>query len=370
MSGSISTGVPSSILNPGFYYTLTSNANNASPTNRVVILGDVATGTVNVPVIATSVVAMNAMFGATSTLATMYARYRETDAINEVWLLPVAVAETVPAVAAALAGLASMSVAIYISAFSDSASITALDTFLTARWGYVEQLFGFAFAAMSDTVAHIVTFAGTQNSEFVSVLGVTGSTDSAPLIAAAYGAAAALSLSTDPELTLTDIALDFAAPALADQYTFTTRETMLEAGISTFTVDDSGDVVLSRAVTLYTHDSLGNPDTSYQDVETLTGLSYVIQKFRTMYALKLTRKKVVSDDTLVIGGTNFVTPVTVLALFIAEYKTLERAGMVQNSDIFARNARSALSGGTINLYLPIQLANQLRTVDVAFAFSK
>jgi phage tail sheath gpL-like len=370
----INTGIPN-LLNPGFYFSLdASNANTASPVNRVVILGEATTTVDLAPVIGTSVAEMKTLFGAASTLATAYERYRQTDLVNEVYLMPVVVTGGVPAAAASLTALGDMPVSLFVSPYSDATSIAAYETFLnetTGRWSATQQSFGIVLTAKIAAEAALVTYSATLNSKFVSVLGVPSSTDAVHLIAASYGAVCALSLSSDPELTLGDLQMTFAAPVMADRFDFTARETLLQNGISTFTVTDSGVPVLSRAVTLYRKDNEDNPDNSYQDVETMTGLAYVIQRLKAVYTSKMTRKKLVDQDALVVGGTNFITANTALGLFIAEYRTMSLSGLVQDPDSFAKNARAeSAAGGKINMYMPITLADQLRSVNCVFAFGK
>ena len=56
---------------------------------------------------------------------------------------------------------------------------------------------------------------------------------------------------------------------------------------------------------------------------------------------------------------------------IADYAELENAGVVQNTAQFAKNATAQnLGNGTVGVYAPVQLANQLRDTVLSVSFSK
>jgi phage tail sheath gpL-like len=372
MSGTINTGVPTDILSPFYFYTIQSDANTAGPVYNQVIVADITTSaTLNVPYIATDNATAATLFGATSNLTLMYARYRTVDPTGVVYLLPTAVGSAGPSLAAALAGLSNLPVATFISPYSDYTSVEAFDTYLTACWGYSQQKFGFHFTAAQDTAANLASLGASLNSKFTSILGGNEAADATPLIAAAFGSACALSVRGDPNLTLTDIPLNFAGPSISNAFNFTDRETVLHNGISTYTLDASGRPVLSRTVTTYLTDSEGLPDNSYQFPERLYGLSYVIQDFKINVASTISRMKVVADGNQTNFGSNTITPQGALALFIARYKVLEDLGYVQNYDTFRVNAQAVLDGtGTkINMILPIDLPNQLDAINIAFTFT-
>ena len=57
--------------------------------------------------------------------------------------------------------------------------------------------------------------------------------------------------------------LGIVAPRRQNQYTLTERNSLLYAGMSTFTVDDDGTVRLEGVITTYQKNAFGAPDNSY-----------------------------------------------------------------------------------------------------------
>lgn len=363
------TTVPN-LLSPGFYPIVISSANTASETFRVVLVGKATTGA-STPAIATSQSSVNTTYGADSDLAKMFRKFRATDSIKEVYCLPVTLDEDdVPQMATALAKLADLQVWGFGFGFNDTASVTALNTYITARWGYAQQLFGFAFVAKKADAAGLLTYAGTRNDKFVTVVGINGSADSEPEIAAAYAAAHSIT-SDDPPLPMQNVVLDVAAPALADQFDLSTRESLLQAGISPIFVNDGGSVVLARGMTTYTTNETGDPDNSWSDNETILTLQASIKRLRSVYTRYLTRRVLIDNDKLVKAGSNRITPNTILGLFRAEYSSLCADGWCVNEEEFMANSRIVVKpGGRVELYLPVVLAQQLRVVVTVTDFSK
>ena len=381
MSGSISTGIPTGLLTPGFYFVASGQGNSSAPNTTVVLMGDVLSGTVNVPVLATSLLQVQTLYGATSTLALMYQRYVALDAVSTVWLLPTALSSGEPQMAAALAGLGEMPVDYVVSAWSDKATMIALDAWLgdsAGRWKYDQQLLGVGISANlypASNVSVVLSANATTsplgaNSKYITVLPVPNSTtDSQANIAAIFAATIIPSLEADPGQPLTDMVLQFAAPALADVPLLSERNTFIGSGLSTFKLNAAGQVALEQTVTLNTTDALGNPQTAWRYLTTVTQLETVIQAFQQTYANKLTRKKIITDDALAVTGTNFVTTDSVLAIYKDTYRQLELQGVVADSAKFNANARVANQGnGRIALYAPITIPSPLNQIAVAIVF--
>ena len=383
MSGSIATGIPSGVLVPGFYFTATGQGNTSAPNTTVVLLGDVLSGPVNTPYLATSVLGVQTLFGASSTLATMYQAFVALDPVSTVYLLPVVITSGVPAIAAALAGINEMPVNYFVSPWSDHASMVALDTFLnevgTGRWNYTQQLMGVGITAnlfpAANTTAILSPSASTSplgsNSKYITCLAVPNSTTNTQAVVAAIFAATIIpSLENDPGQPLSDMLLPFSAYALSDQPLFAERNTFIGAGLSTCKLNSAGQVALEQTVTLNTTDPLGNPQTAWRYLTTVTQLEAVITAFQSTYSTLLTRKKIITDDALAVSGTNFVTTDSVLGIYISAYKQLELIGVVTDSISFAKNAQVQNQGnGRFALYAPITIPSPLNQLCVAVVFS-
>jgi phage tail sheath gpL-like len=86
---------------------------------------------------------------------------------------------------------------------------------------------------------------------------------------------------------------------------------------------------------------------------------------------RYSRKKLVSDATPVMPGSNCVTAAMIKASTVAEYKSLEANGYVQNSQDFARNIVAEDAGnGLVKILAPVDLVNQLRQIAILLQFRK
>ena len=123
--------------------------------------------------------------------------------------------------------------------------------------------------------------------------------------------------------------------------------------------------------TTYQKNLAGAADDSYLDVETMFGLMYVARDLRNYLLSRYARKKLVSDATQVMPGSNCVTSQMIKASTVSEYRQLEVAGYVQNSSTFAANIIAEDAGnGLVKILAPVDLVNQLRQIAILLQFRK
>jgi phage tail sheath gpL-like len=83
------------------------------------------------------------------------------------------------------------------------------------------------------------------------------------------------------------------------------------------------------------------------------------------------RKKLVSDTTQILAGSNCVNAPMIRASVINEYRAIEAAGYVQNSRTFAQNVIVENAGnGLVKILAPVDLVNQLRQIAILLQFRK
>ncbi|BCF88672.1 phage tail sheath subtilisin-like domain-containing protein [Paraburkholderia largidicola] len=244
-----------------------------------------------------------------------------------------------PSLTTALANLADAPFDFIVMPYTDATSLDALKSFLNdtnGRWSWSKQIYGHFFAAYRGTVGALTTFGVTRNDQHGTVMGFNDSPTPAWLLAADYSGAVAAALRADPGLPLQTVALSsFLPPPVASRFALTDRNTLLFDGISTFTVADDGTVAVENLITTYQKNPFGQPDNSYLQVETLFLLMYVLRRLKGVVTSKYGRKKLAANGTRFAPGANIVTPNTIRADQIAEYKAMEFEGYVQNSDAFA-----------------------------------
>lgn len=281
---------------------------------------------------------------------------------------------TNPTLTTALANLPTENFDFIATAYTDAASLSAIETFLndtSGRWSWEQELFGGAFGAYRGTLGSLTTYGVTNNNQHVSIMGIYDVPQPAWIWAAEVTAQAATSLRANPAIPLQNVVMNLMPPPLASRFDIGERNTLLYDGLSTFKVDQGGVVVMERMVTTYQTNAAGQPDNSYLDVETMYQLAAYIRDLRSYLSSRYSRSILVADGTPIPFGSAMTTPSTVLASVIARYRSQAAVGLVQNPDVFAKQAQAQNAGnGLLKLLLPVQLANQLRDVAMLIAFTK
>jgi phage tail sheath gpL-like len=123
--------------------------------------------------------------------------------------------------------------------------------------------------------------------------------------------------------------------------------------------------------TTYQKNAAGATDNSYLDVETMYGLMFVARDLANYLLTRYARKKLVSDQTQILAGSNCVNSAMIKASTISEYRALEIAGYVQNSTTFAQTIIVENAGnGLVKILAPVDLVNQLRQIAILLQFRK
>jgi phage tail sheath gpL-like len=258
--------------------------------------------------------------------------------------------------------------------YNDTASLNAMEEFLSdaiGRWAWNEALYGGAFCAYRGTLGQSIAFGETRNDQHMSVMPFQGSPDAVWIWAAEVTAWCAASLRVDPGLPLQYITTTLKAPQIADRWSLGERNTLLYSGLSSFRVGDDNSVIMERMATTYQKNAAGATDNSYLDVETMYGLMFVARDLTNYLLTRYARKKLVSDTTVILAGSNCVTAPLIRASIISEYRVLEADGYVQNSATFAKNLVVQNAGsGLVKVLAPVDLVNQLRQIAILLQFRK
>jgi phage tail sheath gpL-like len=279
-----------------------------------------------------------------------------------------------PQIQNGLANLSDQTYDFICSPYTDTANLDAMEAFLAdyqGRWSWEQMLYGGCFSAYRGTLGELTAFGTVRNDQHMSVMGFGDSPDPAWVWAAQVTGYCAASLRVDPGLPLQYMTTQLKAPPVASRLDIGERNTLLYDGVSTFRVNDAGAVVIERMCTTYQHNAAGAADNSYLDVETMFGLMYVARDLTNYLLTRYARKKLVSNATPVLPGSNCVTAAMIQASTVAEYKVLEQNGYVQNSAAFARNIVTEDAGsGLVKILAPVDLVNQLRQIAILLQFRK
>lgn len=279
-----------------------------------------------------------------------------------------------PDITPALANLSDQTYDFIVTPYTDTPNLNAMEAFLSdyqGRWSWEQMLYGGAFSAYRGTLGELTAFGTARNDQHMAVMGFDDSPDPTWIWAAMVGGYCAASLRVDPGLPLQYITTQLKAPPVASRLSIGERNTLLYDGISTFRVNDAGAVILERMRTTYQTNAAGADDDSYLDVETMYGLMYVARDLANYLLSRYARKKLVTDQTPILPGSNCVSAAMIKASVVAEYRVLEANGYVQNSATFARNIIAEDAGhGLVKILAPVDLVNQLRQIAILLQFRK
>jgi phage tail sheath gpL-like len=266
-----------------------------------------------------------------------------------------------------LANLSDRAFDFIVNPYTDTASMDEMKAFLSdtgGRWSWEQQLYGHVFSAVSGIYSTLAEAGERRNNQHETVLGVTKSPSPNYLWAAALAGAAAPSLRNDPGRPLQTLpVMGVLAPAAENQLDLISRNNLLHSGISTFTVADDGTVQIENLISTYQKNPYGDNDDSYLQIETLFLLMFVSRYIRTQITSKLGRMKLAKDGTRFAPGSAIITPNVVRAELIAQYRTLEYNGYVQDAKAFATGLKveiNAHNPNRLDVLWTGTLINQLR----------
>jgi phage tail sheath gpL-like len=260
----------------------------------------------------------------------------------------------------------------FVTGWVDTANLTALEARLGSNWGPLIQRDGHGWAGYWGTHAQLISFGSARKSPNMTIIGM-GQSPTPPWEWAAQLASVCIpALAIDPARPVQTLQLPTVlAPFPFARFTFQERDLLLRDGISTFRVNDAGQVVVERVITTYQTSPSGAEDISFLDVETIKTLSYIRYDLRTMIALRFPRHKLANDGTAFARGQNVVTPGTLRAEIIARFKQWEEAGLVEGVDQFKQDiivVRNQSDPNRVDALLPPDLVNQFRVLAAQIEF--
>ncbi len=275
-----------------------------------------------------------------------------------------------PDIATAIAAMAGEWYNTIVMPYTDAANWNALDAEMATRWGPLTQQEGQVFAAIAGTHANIDTFGDGKNSLHYTVMGAQDSPTPPWEIAAVVAAVDAFE--PDPARPRQTLRLPgVLAPAPEDRYIQSERNIHLHSGISTFVVDQGGQVIIERLITTYQTNAFGLPDISYLDICTPRTLAFLRFSVRSRISQKFGRHKLAGDDTNYAPGQAIVTPRMIRAELIALFTEWEKAGLAEDIKQFKTDLllqRSDTDPNRIDSVIPPNVVNQFRVFAAAVQF--
>jgi phage tail sheath gpL-like len=284
----------------------------------------------------------------------------------------VAVGAGNPDVAAALAAISLEAYYTIVTPYNDASNVVKLETELGTRWGGMDMRTGHLFIGMKGTHGELTTYGAARNSPHSTVVGVKSAPTPAYNYAAALAAVCEFSGAIDPARPFQTLGLPgILAPALADRFTRQERDLLLRDGISTFLVDQGGNVLIERVVTTYQTNAYGIDDLSYLDLETKWTVDYMRFAFRARIALRFPRHKLADDGTSFAPGQPVATPNIIRGELLDVARQLELVGVLEGFEQFKDDlvvVRSTVDVNRVNCVLPPNVVNQFRVFAASVQF--
>ncbi|EGM7825836.1 phage tail sheath subtilisin-like domain-containing protein [Escherichia coli] len=277
---------------------------------------------------------------------------------------PMSPSSYAPSISASIAAMGDLQYKYIVMPYTDESNLNLLRTELQERWGPVNQADGFAVMALNGTYSSLSSFGSRRNDHLISCMGIKGAPEPSYLYAATLCAVASQALSIDPARPLQTLTLPGRMPpAVGDRFTWSERNALLYDGISTFNVNDGGEMQIERMITMYRTNKYGASDPSYLNVNTIATLSYLRYSLRTRITQKFPNHKLASDGTRFATGQAVVTPSVIKTELLALFEEWENAGLVEDFDTFKEElyvARNKDDKDRLDVLCGPNLINQFR----------
>lgn len=248
----------------------------------------------------------------------------------------------------------------------------------SGRWGWLREDYGHVFGAYRGTgtgtgYSGLMSYGVDNNSGVISLMGFELQSPSpAWEWAGAYCARAAGALSIDPARPLHTLSFEGIVPAPKGlRFNKTELNAIAGVGLAIQSVNADGVPAILREQTTYQKNTHSQADNAYELVTTLATLAELFRRLRQSITNKYPRHKLANDGTRFGPGQAIVTPNVIRAELVAEYRSCEYDGLVENTDAFKKHLiveRDNTDPNRVNVLFPPDIINQLRLFAVLGQF--
>ncbi|XP_060084666.1 mu-like prophage FluMu tail sheath protein [Ylistrum balloti] len=252
-----------------------------------------------------------------------------------------------------------------VQPFSDSQALSDWEEELQRRWGDDENLNSVMMVPVFGTHSANTTLAEGLNTQFICPLSLPSNIPATPWeVAARVGAI---------ETNVNDIEVgrpcqrqvvpNTLVPNEEHRFTGAEREAQLQAGLSTFYVDDFGKLRIERLRATYKRNSAGEDDYRFRDFVVMRMLQAMRYDWQRRIHLKFADWKFASDNNAGGPGKRVVTPNVLKAEALFQFDDWFDEVLVQDRDQYKKDLRAiALSDTQAAMILPPHLIGQFRQV--------
>jgi phage tail sheath gpL-like len=273
-----------------------------------------------------------------------------------------------PAISTAIAAIPDERFDYILQPYNDDTNMDLMDAELLVRQGAMVQLEGHAFNSFAGTLGAATTFGTARNSQHSTTIHAgNGSLSPEHHWAAAYIGRASDIASRDPAVPWQFQPLVGILPEPAENRLIRSeRNTLLQSGVATHVVTDSGIVQIERGITNYQQNALSQPDTSFLDSMTPLTLSFLRQSFlQRMTNIYGVGFKLVKDGGNISAGQNIASPQTIRGDVIALAQDWVDLGLVEELGQFKTDLIVQVNisdPNRVDVQMSPDLVNQLRII--------
>jgi phage tail sheath gpL-like len=260
---------------------------------------------------------------------------------------------------------------IIVCPFNDATALTTLNGFLdttSGRWSYLQQIYGHAFYPFSGTSTELIAKAAAKDTWHLTVIPKFSTGGFAipgyRWVAQFVGAIAALlgdGTQGGVSVNQTGLVVKGAiAPRDRNQWMdYTTRNTFLKNGVSTWSVNTSGDVTIDKIIT-QSQTLNGVPDATFRDIQRVFQLTYALKRFRADLAYEHANKAIADDNPSNLA--NISTVKDIKATLYHSYRAMVNNGVLENASAALSMmvvTRDTDNANRVNASLPLDFVNPL-----------
>lgn len=264
-------------------------------------------------------------------------------------------------ISSALAAMGDLPFHWILSPFGDDASIATARAALSdvsGRWAWNQQLYGHYFTVRTDTIGNLTTLGLGLNDDHVTVLGRFASpTPSWEWLGGMVGRVLPWlsdSNSGNAARNQSDLVAEGVRPP-RDRTTwpnYATRNALLGSGISSWTVNGVGEVVIDKLITTRRNNSAGQPDSTWRDIQAIAVALHSLIYLRAGLSYRHANKAVADQNPGNVATIS--TPADIKSDLIALYGDLVNRGQMENQAAFAASLvveRDATTRSRVNIAL-------------------
>lgn len=277
-----------------------------------------------------------------------------------------------PDVSSALAALADDNFIWQINPFSDTTNLDRFETSLSdvgGRWDWSRQSYGHAFQMITGTTSAITTIGAARNDRHGTGYYRISSCGDYNLSYQWVAALTARKLvwlgdgaTGNCSRNMTGLVVEgLRAPRDRSVLpNYAARNAFLKSGISTWSVNSAGRVVIDKAITFYQKNPLDQPDETFRDIQAMAQIMHALTYFRARLSYEHGQKAIADENQSGLGSIS--TPNDVRASMIHIHEELVGRGILENTDEFARRLivkRNVDNANRVDGHAPLDKVNPL-----------